>query len=134
MKLDQIYENIKNIKANIEFMPTGIFQLDQDLDGGLMRKELVVIGGGTGSGKSFLAGQIFKNISLAGFKSAYFSLEISNEMVLSRLVGQISNIKPTRIMCGLLNPEENKRRMDAQSVLSPHSELMEFNDDLYILE
>lgn len=128
-----IYESMNEIARTKEFMATGFHNLDDFLDGGFMRKELVVIGGFTGSGKSFVAGQIFFNIAKQGFKSAYLSLEISNEMIVSRLIGQISNIKPTRIMCGMLTKEENEEKMKAKAKLAPHEEVMNFSDEIYKL-
>ena len=112
-------------------MPTGLRGGDGFLDGGFTRKELVIIGGFTGSGKSFLSSQIFFNIAKNGFKSAYFSLEIAGTMIVSRLIGQISNIKPTRIMYGLLDKEENEARMKAKAQITPYENLMHFSDDLY---
>lgn len=129
--LSHIYKEIQGIKSTNEFMPTGLPKVDNFLDGGFTRKELVVLGGFTGSGKSFLSAQIFFNIAKQGFKSAYFSLEIAGSMIVSRLIGQIANIKPTRIMYGLLNGEENKARMVAKSKLSPFENLMHFSDDVY---
>jgi len=131
--LTAIYEDMALIAHNKEFMPTGFHRLDDFLDGGFMRKELVVLGGFTGSGKSFLAGQIFFNIAKEGFKSAYLSLEISNEMVVSRLVGQFSNVKPTRIMCGMLNPDENNAKIQAKARIAPFEDSMIFSDEIYKL-
>lgn len=112
-------------------MPTGLSKLDHFLDGGFTRKELIVLGGFTGSGKSFLGAQIFANIAKSGFKSAYFSLEISCPMIVSRLVGQIANIKPTRIMYGLLNDAEEIERMKAKARISPYENFMHFSDEIY---
>jgi replicative DNA helicase len=131
--LTNIYQDMAVLQKNREFLKTGIDKIDGFLDGGLMRKELVVVGGYTGSGKSFLAGQWFLNMAMSGFMSAYFSLEISNEMIVSRLIGQIANIKPTRVMCGLLNEEENELRMKAKSKIAPFENFMHFSDDIYDL-
>lgn len=132
--LNSVYDDINQLAKETEFLPTGLPNLDEFLDGGFMRKEIVIIGAGTGSGKSFLAAQIFKNIATKGFIGAYFSLEISNEMVVSRLIGQIANIKPTKIMAGLLTKEENESKMLAKSKLAPYNELMHFSDDVYDLK
>jgi replicative DNA helicase len=132
--LSSVYEEMAGIAKNREFMPTGFHNLDNFLDGGFMRKELVVVGGFTGSGKSFVAGQIFFNVVRSNFKSAYFSLEISNEMVVSRLIGQMANVKPTKIMCGMLNKEENESRIVAKSKLAPWEQVMHFSDEIYRLK
>jgi replicative DNA helicase len=132
--INNVYDEMIEASKQKEFLSTGFRNLDEFLDGGLMKKELIVLGGYTGSGKSFLAGQIFKNIASQGIKSAYISLEISNSMVVSRLLGQMSNIKPTRIMCGLLNPEENTLKQQAKAKLAPYEDFMIFTDDMYKLK
>lgn len=135
MKLiSQIFKALETLKKEAEFMPTGFEALDKFLDGGFMRKELVVIGGFTGFGKSYLAGQIFYNIALNGFKSAYFSLEISNEMIASRLLGSLANIKPTRVMVGFLTVDEQDEIVKRKAELSLLDGMMTFYDDAYLLE
>jgi len=134
MKLTEIFEKIDTQKKDMEFMPTGFLKIDEFLDGGFMRKELIILGGGTGSGKSYIAGNILFNVTQKGFNTAYFSLEISNEMVVSRLIGSLSNIKPTRIMAGLLTKEENEKRIQAKAKLSPWNNIMNFYDDVYEFE
>lgn len=134
VRLSQIFSNIEKAKTTHEFLPTGFRSVDQALDGGLMRKELVLLGAGTGIGKSYIAGQIMYSIARKGFKTAYFSLEISNEMVASRLLGAIANLKPNRLMVGLLDQEEHKLRLHAKSRLQAYEDLMSFYDDLYKME
>ena len=132
--IKQIFKRIEELKQDIEFMPTGFSALDAFLDGGFMRKELIVLGGFTGFGKSYLAGQIFYNIALNGFKSAYFSLEISNEMVASRLVGALANIKPTRVMVGFTSKEEHEELIKRKAQLSLLEGVMSFYDNIYLLD
>ena len=131
MKISKIIEQIKQNKKDIEFMPTGFKKLDEFLDGGFMRKELVVLGGYTGIGKSFFATSIFYNIAKMGFKSSYISLEISNSMIASRIVGAISNIKPTRLIAGFLTKEENDKRIESEAEAESYNKMMDFHDDLY---
>ena len=98
MRIPEILEKIDEAKKNVEFLPTGLSTLDRDIDGGFTRDELIVIGGFTGLGKSYLAGQILFNIASKGFKTAYFSLEITNQMILSRLIGQEADLKSIKIV------------------------------------
>lgn len=129
----QVFNDISQISKNTEFIPTGFNTLDTELDGGFIKKELIVLGGFTGAGKSFLAGQIMFNAAKEGFKCGYFSLEISNAMVVSRLIGQESDLKPTRIMAGLLNELEEEERVKAQAKISVYDNNMFFVDDKYYL-
>lgn len=132
-KFSEIVARIDESKKDVEILPTGFKVLDEYLDGGFLKKEFNLIGGGTGKGKSLFAGNIFYNIARRGFKCAYFSLEISNEMLASRLLGSQSNISPTRIMIKMLGDKEVKVKNKAKASISVFEEFMFFYDDLYTL-
>lgn len=132
-KLSEIAKKIEESKKDIEVLPTGLLAVDSFLDGGFLKKELVVLGGKTGGGKSLFGATIFKNIATQGSKSAYFSLEISNEMLVSRLMGAESNISPIKIMIKMLEEEEAKKKEKARAELAAYDELMFFYDNLYTL-
>lgn len=132
--LPEVIEKIEKSKAEAEFLPTGFHSLDEYLDGGFMRKELVVLGAYTGVGKSYVAGQMFWNVAQKGFKCGYFSLEISAETVVSRLMGALANIKPTRIVAGLLTEDEFEEKLEAKAKLLAYQNFMYFYDDIYKLE
>ena len=134
MKPDKIFELIEEDKKNKEFFSTGFKSIDDSLDGGFLKKEIIILGAFTGVGKSMLAGQMFFNIASIGFNSAYFSLEISKEMILSRLTGQIANIKPSRIMNGLLTIDEYDAKAQAKTDITMHNENINIYDDIYLLD
>lgn len=141
MNTKQILKLIDERKKDHEALATGFNQLDKPLpsglcilDGGFFKKELVIIGAHTGIGKSLIAGQIFYNIAQQGYKCAYLSLEISNEMVVSRIVGSIANIKPTRVRFGWLTDQERQAKLHAEAKLLSLDDLVDFYDDLYELE
>jgi replicative DNA helicase len=133
-RASDIINTIEEGKNDLEFLPTGFASIDEFLDGGFMRKELVILGGQTGIGKSYFAGQVMFTLAKQGFKTAYFSLEISSEMVVSRLIGSLANIKPTRIMAGLLTEGEHEARVKAKTEVVAHEEYMDFYDDIYDFE
>jgi replicative DNA helicase len=131
MKFSDIDKLIDEDKKTMEIMPTGIHLLDATLEGGFLKKDLVLLCGKTGGGKSLLAGNIFYNMAKQGKKCAYFSLEISNQMVASRLMGARANISPTRLMIHTLEESEQKRKNEAKADISVYEEFMYFYDDLY---
>lgn len=133
-KATEIIERLKNRYAGIQFLPTGFPALDADLDGGFLKDELVVIGGFTGIGKSFFAAQIFLNLARTGFKASYISLEITNEMIVSRLLGQLSDVRPINVLTGRLNATEKKKIEEAETTLMGYEGLMSFYDNLYRIE
>lgn len=124
----EVLDSIQTSKEDLEFLPTGFSLIDKELDGGFLRKELVVLGAKTGIGKSIIGGQIMYHLATKGFRCAYFSLEISNEMVVSRMIGAIANIKPILIMTG------KEKSPTAVGTVMAHSSSMEFYDDVYTLE
>lgn len=132
--LSQVIDQIEENKKELEFLPTGLHKLDEALDGGFMKKELVVLGGSTGIGKSYLAGQIMTHIALKGFKSAYFSLEISNEMVVARLLGQSANIKSSHILSKQVTGRDEEGIETARAQMIPYEDYMHFYDDTYLFE
>lgn len=134
MKATQIIEKITNARKDLEFLPIGIPAIDSQLDGGFIREELIVVGGFTGIGKSYLSSQILYNIATKGYKTAYFSLEITNQMVLSRLIGQQADVKSIKIVTGNMQEFEHKKAIEAEGKLQGYEQYMDFYDDIYEFE
>lgn len=133
-KPSEVIVLIEQSRGEQEFLRTGFPKVDSALDGGFMRKELVVLGGRSGIGKSYLAAQLLYNIASQGFKTGYFSLEISNEMIVSRLLGAIANLKSTRVRTGLLTLLELEDLSKAKGKLSAYEDYLSFYDDVYTLD
>jgi replicative DNA helicase len=132
--VSNVLQKIRDSKTEMEFMKTGFPKVDAWLDGGFFRKELIIIGGHTGIGKSYIAGQLMFNIAKQAFKSAYFSLEISNEMIVSRMLGAVANLKPTRVRMGLLTPDEYRGKIRAEAELEGAKDFLYFYDTMYRLD
>lgn len=130
-KVSEVISLIESNKGSMEFLKTGFPTVDEKLDGGFLKKELIILGGKTGIGKSYLASQIMFNIVKQGFKTAYFSLEISNEMVVSRLLGSLANIKSTRIRTGMLDLLEFEKISSAKGKIAVYEDYLAFYDDIY---
>jgi len=71
----------KNIVHNV---PTGIALLDEQIGGGLPRGSLAMLMGGSGFGKTAILGHFALNASLAGFTTAYLTLELSADNLMVR--------------------------------------------------
>ena len=65
-------------------VPTGFASLDRVLAGGLRRKDLVVLGGDVGSGKSALGLAVAMRTATAGVPTLYFSGEMGPERLMER--------------------------------------------------
>jgi replicative DNA helicase len=87
-------------------VPTGFFDIDKML-GGLQPSDLLIIAGRPGMGKTGFCLSAVKNAALIHKKHvAIFSLEMSNEQLVQRLIAQETGINSTRLRSGKLNPDE----------------------------
>lgn len=87
-------------------VPTGLTDLDRLL-GGLQRSDLLIIAGRPGSGKTGFLLSVAKNAAQKhGKHVALFSLEMSNEQLVQRLIAQETSIDTQRLRTGKLKGEE----------------------------
>ncbi len=87
-------------------VPTGLLDLDRLL-GGLQKSDLLIIAGRPGSGKTGFLLSIAKNAAQRHKKHvAIFSLEMSNEQLVQRLIAQETGIDTQRLRTGKLDDDE----------------------------
>jgi len=87
-------------------VPTGFYDLDKLL-GGLQPSDLLIVAGRPGQGKTGFLLSIAKNAALTHKKHvAIFSLEMSNEQVVQRLIAQETGIDSQRLRSGKLLESE----------------------------
>lgn len=99
-------------------VPTGFIDLDRVL-GGMQPSDLLIIAGRPGQGKSGFCLSAAKNASQIHKKRvALFSLEMSNEQVVQRLVAQETAIDSQRLRLGEIRDEEWPLFTQAVSALS----------------
>ncbi len=90
-----LWNNLIKQAGNREKMPTGIDLWDTYLDGGLGRKALGLIIGGTGAGKSVVLSQMCAVSLLTGEDAAYITLEVDPGEVAARIYAPIAGIPIT---------------------------------------
>lgn len=98
---------------------TGYPKLDK-ITGGLPKKNLILIAARPGAGKTALAGNLIENILLAESKAviAFFSLEMSKEAVLSRLLASVARVSVREVRSGgFVTTQGRERLMDALAAL-----------------
>jgi replicative DNA helicase len=107
--LSEYYDRIDDLAKRDEEIfgvPTGFIDLDKLLSG-LQPSDLLIIAGRPGQGKSGFLLSVAKNAALTHKKHvAVFSLEMSNEQVVQRLVAQQTGIDSQRLRTGKLDEEE----------------------------
>ena len=107
--LSSYYDRIDDLSKRPEDfhgVPTGFYDLDKMLNG-LQPSDLLIIAGRPGQGKTGFLLSIAKNAGLTHKKHvAIFSLEMSNEQVVQRLIAQETGIDSQRLRTGKLLENE----------------------------
>jgi replicative DNA helicase len=107
--LSEYYDRIDDLAKRpdeIHGVPTGFIDLDKMLTG-LQPSDLLIIAGRPGQGKTGFLLSVAKNAGLTHKKHvAIFSLEMSNEQVVQRLIAQETGIDSQRLRTGKINESE----------------------------
>jgi len=115
-RVDELYQQ----KIDTIGTPTGFVDLDRLLGGGLQKSDLIIIAARPGVGKTSLGLAIAQNAALRpGAKGvALFSLEMSNEQLVGRMVASETGIDVQRLRTGKLNDSDWERFVHTTAVLS----------------
>jgi replicative DNA helicase len=102
-KISKLYEN----KAGLTGLPTGFRDLDK-LTSGLQPSDLILIAARPSMGKTAFTLNIAQNVGVRQHKTvAFFSLEMSKEQLVQRLLCQISHIDSQKLRTGQLNTDKD---------------------------
>src|SRR6202162_164911 len=113
-RLEKIFREGKSITG----IPTGYVELDK-LTSGLQASELLILAARPSQGKTALALNLAENIGIrAGQPVAVFSLEMSKESLLQRLVASVAQIDAHKFRTGHLSKEDWRRMTEALGVIS----------------
>lgn len=105
------------IKDGITGVPTGYLDLDHRT-AGLQPTELVILAGRPSMGKSALAMSIAENTAARGFPVLVFSLEMSAEQLVERLLCAASGVSSTAVRMGRLKRENQSALIASMSKLA----------------
>ncbi len=86
-------------------IPTGFSRLD-DCISGLNRSDLILIGARPAMGKTSFALNIAANVAKIGKKVVFFSLEMSNEQLATRLLATEARVESNKLRSGKIAQEE----------------------------
>jgi replicative DNA helicase len=119
--LSEVYDRVDQLSRRDEEIygvPTGLVDVDRLL-GGLQKSDLLIIAGRPGMGKTGFLLSVAKNAAQKYKKHvAFFSLEMSNEQLVQRLIAQETGIDSQRLRSGKLNEDEWPLFTHAIEVLS----------------
>lgn len=96
---------------------SGFYDLDQ-LTSGFQNSDLIVIAGRPGMGKTAEATQMGLNMSTLGKTVAFFSMEMSRESLVYRLLSMLAKIESSRMKAGQIRDNEWTKIVNACSILS----------------
>ncbi len=113
-RLEKIFREGKSITG----VSTGYTELDKLLSG-LQPSELLILAARPSQGKTALALNFAENIAIrAGKPVAFFSLEMSKESLLQRLVASVAQIDAHKFRSGHLSREDWRRMTEALGTIS----------------
>ncbi|HMI52527.1 MAG TPA: replicative DNA helicase [Candidatus Saccharimonadales bacterium] len=113
-RLEKIFREGKSITG----IPTGYSELDKLLSG-LQPSELIILAARPSQGKTALALNLAENIAIRGGQPvAFFSLEMSKESLLQRLVASVAQIDAHKFRTGHLSKDDWRRMTEALGTIS----------------
>ncbi len=113
-RLEKIFREGKSITG----VPTGYTELDK-LMSGLQPSELLILAARPSQGKTALALNFAENIAIrSNLPVAIFSLEMSKESLLQRLVASVAQIDAHKFRTGHLSKEDWRRMTEALGTIS----------------
>ncbi|PIV65144.1 MAG: replicative DNA helicase [Candidatus Nealsonbacteria bacterium CG01_land_8_20_14_3_00_12] len=106
--LEDAFERIERLsrhEAGLRGLPTGFTDLDNIL-AGLQKSDLIILASRPGLGKSALAANIAASIAISQkVPVGIFSLEMSKDQVVDRLIASLANVDLWRLRTGRLSGE-----------------------------
>lgn len=114
-RLDRLNSPDKDLYRGI---PTGIRELDNTITG-LNRSDLVIIGARPGMGKTSFALNIARHAAItAGKRVAFFSLEMSKEQLVNRMLCAEALVDAQKVRTGELSADDWSKLVESMGVLS----------------
>ena len=119
--LQDTFETLEKLctdKSDVTGITTGFADLNKKING-LQRTDLILIAARPAMGKTAFSLNLVQNAALKGDASvAVFSLEMSKEQLVQRMLSAQSNVELSKIKTGNLGASDWPRIIDALSVLS----------------
>jgi replicative DNA helicase len=113
-RLEKIFREGKSVTG----ISTGYGELDKLLSG-LQPSELIILAARPSQGKTALALNLAENISIrGGLPCALFSLEMSKESLLQRLVASVAQVDAHKFRSGHLSREDWRRMTEALGTIA----------------
>lgn len=120
-------ERLHKTKGELRGVPSGFFDLDNRLSG-FQKSDLIILAARPSMGKTSFALDIARNAAIRhNIPTAIFSLEMSTQQLVDRMLAAESRVDSWRLRTGALNLEEEFSRITA--ALDPLSKAPLYIDD-----
>ncbi len=133
----EVYDNLNRISQEGERLPgipTGLIDLDNRILG-LNKGELVLVASRPGMGKTSIAMNIVMNAAKStGKPVAVFSLEMSRQQLVSRLLAGEARVDNQKLLKGNLSAEEWRKVVTAAAAVSATNILIDDNPTLSVAD
>jgi replicative DNA helicase len=115
-------------------IPSGFKELD-DLTAGFQNSEFIVIGARPSVGKTAFALTVLSNVTIRQkIPAALFSLEMSGQAIMQRLLSMEARVEAQRFRTGLLRPSDHGRILEACSRIYEAPMFINDSPDLKLLD
>lgn len=131
-----VLARVNEVKAGaggLTGLSTGFIGLDQ-LTSGLQATDLIIIAGRPSMGKTAFCLNLAQNAALNGNVVAVFSLEMSKEQLVTRMLASEARINSHRFRTGHLSPTEWERLAEAIDKLSKAEMFIDDSSGISVLE
>ncbi|MDR3178675.1 MAG: replicative DNA helicase [Oscillospiraceae bacterium] len=113
---------------------TGIEDLDKTITG-LNRSDLILLAARPGMGKTSFALNIVRSVAIKSKKTvAFFSLEMTKEQLVFRMLSSEAKVKGDKLKLGKLNPQEWSDLIESGEILSKTSIYLDDSPGMTVLE
>ena len=121
MVVQQSMERINEIQqyeGYLTGLPTGFHDLDE-VTNGLQKSDLILIAARPSMGKTAFTLNIAQNVSILAKKTvAFFSLEMSKEQLVNRILSSVAEVSSEKLRTGQLEPNDWARVIKAADMMS----------------
>lgn len=132
--LGPLLQKIQSRKEGVTGVPTGFTDLDE-LTGGLQRSDLIILAGRPGMGKTAFALSLAANAAIDyGQRVAFFSLEMSGDQLVQRVLSARAQVDNFKLRSGKLNRDEMSKIQLACEPLAQSHFYVDDNSDLGLSE
>jgi replicative DNA helicase len=135
--LGQYFEETGQLQPEGEEIPhilTSFAAID-DILGGLQRSDLIILGARPSAGKTTLALNVARNAAVKQKACvALFSLEMSRQAVVQRLLANEANVDSKKVRLGKYTEREERRIMEASGILSEAPIYIDDSPQLRVVE